>query len=351
MFSQKQTVFYNKDFKLELLTYDEEHILKCGEIFRHSNGNLSMTCVHCDLIEFSSFSDYAIHVDKHYNLLLNEKAINSFAKESNTLEFINTYQAPKTKYYAPKMDALPVMEEFTKNRGSPQRMVQNKRDLLSFVRPAVRQQRPDCQKKWYSCDYCDEKFSTKQVLIDHMMDVHQMGHGCEYCGKQFKYKQNLAEHIRCHTGERPYACTICPAHFASSNTMRTHIRYHKGEKPFLCSECGKSFTVRNQLTRHVQLKHSDEAFLLRERYPCTLCNRKYMHPRKLRDHMLSHNNERNIVCDICSKAFTLRKHIVQHMQLHSGVKSYTCRYCSATFAQAAGRRNHEKYNHESTIAV
>lgn len=207
--------------------------------------------------------------------------------------------------------------------------------------------RPDCKKcelQIPRCDFCDLVFPRRAELQLHMWTVHTIGFPCRVCGRNFMLKHNRKSHEETHAGKRPFQCEYCPSTFSLKTSLNDHTKLHTGERPFLCTICGKGCVSNAKLNGHVKRVHPAEPI----RYSCSICSEEFSNSYHLRRHKeKQHNIGVHICsCDICKRVFTNRKCLVQHMKIHTGNKPYKCRYCDMTFAQAAGKRGHERNKHE-----
>lgn len=210
----------------------------------------------------------------------------------------------------------------------------------------------ECQKcndqkkysKIFQCDDCKVVFPRRSELQLHMWTAHSIGYPCHVCGRHFMLSSNRNAHEKTHTGKRPHQCQYCQRTFTLRTSLNDHTKLHTGERPFLCTICGNGFVSNAKLNTHTKRVHSTEP----NRYPCSICGEKFGKIYHLKQHKeKQHNLGLNICsCDICKRIFTNRKCLVQHMKIHTGKKTYKCRYCDMTFAQAAGRRGHERNKHE-----
>lgn len=214
--------------------------------------------------------------------------------------------------------------------------------------PKHKRRAPPIRKR-FKCKHCDEEFVYSIEFRKHSWTTHNIGTKCRFCDRQFYDRGNLNVHERTHTGELPFQCTYCSRAFNTSTTLKIHIMaHHEDNRPLLCTLCGKRFINNQKLNLHTKECHTTDII-----YTCTLCDATFDTRQRLYRHRRSiHNNHKNMVltCDICKRQFNTRKYLVQHMNIHTGQKLYKCRYCDLSFAQAAGKRGHERSKHED-IAI
>ena len=64
----------------------------------------------------------------------------------------------------------------------------------------------------YTCDLCDEKFSTKKRLYGHRK-IHTEIHTCDVCDKSFSRNKDLRVHKLEHGEKKKFVCDHCPYSF------------------------------------------------------------------------------------------------------------------------------------------
>lgn len=60
------------------------------------------------------------------------------------------------------------------------------------------------------------KFNLKRDLINLFV-------GCKFCSKRFSISKNAKVHLRVHTKERPFSCNHCNQKFSYKSTLKQHL--------------------------------------------------------------------------------------------------------------------------------
>ncbi|KAM8866475.1 uncharacterized protein ACB058_007375 isoform 2-T2 [Synchiropus picturatus] len=160
---------------------------------------------------------------------------------------------------------------------------------------------------------------------------------CSKCGRQFLYQKRLACHIRT-CGEKIFPCTVCGTHFAKKGVLKEHVLTHSEERPFCCSNCGKRFHDRQNLKRHSRV-HTDE-----KPFMCTDCGRCFARRETLKSHMKSHTGEKPFSCSECERCFALSESLKSHMRIHTGEKPFRCTQCGKCFSQRGALSSHKRHH-------
>lgn len=130
----------------------------------------------------------------------------------------------------------------------------------------------------FKCSVCKVKFGSLSLLEVHLrthfnyvnydvcnmkVDVAKMKQhlcgadnhiDCDYCEQKFTSTQQLIEHLKTHNGNtKIYRCSKCSKSFTMEFLAKIHQRYHEENfKPFACSDCSKTFKLSNELYQHKQ---------------------------------------------------------------------------------------------------
>lgn len=149
---------------------------------------------------------------------------------------------------------------------------------------------PNCKKGFHRQDYLKRHIETH-----HGANV-KGEVSCEVCSKSFKSKKYLKSHLKSHENPKPLTCKFCNEIFSNRNDLNDHLaKVHQDEKPYLCSECGLKF-VRNDylvihMRRHLGIKP----------YKCRFCDKGFPRATDLNVHERYHTNEKTHLCNLCGK--------------------------------------------------
>ena len=107
---------------------------------------------------------------------------------------------------------------------------------------------------------------------------------------------------------KPHRCTVCERTFTSPSKLKEHFRIHTGEEPFSCDTCGATFKNKNHLTCHERIHTGAKPFV------CGICGNAFAQSSTLSRHMLAHSDVRPYSCETCGKAFKLNSHLKNHIR-------------------------------------
>ena len=142
----------------------------------------------------------------------------------------------------------------------------------------------------FKCDICGDRFAIKSGLTRHMATIHAESKdwvcSISSCNKQFATKQILEQHLRNVHGvktktenedDRPFECLKCHRRFLTQPDLDTHIQTrHKLKKPFRCPSCKikKTFITKDKLKTHWLKYHAGKAWVSPQKRPAHEDERK-----------------------------------------------------------------------------
>lgn len=81
------------------------------------------------------------------------------------------------------------------------------------------------------------------------------------------------------------------------------------------------------------------------RHTCSICGRKYLTKKSLREHAKKHFQKR-AKCDICGKTYRNENVLKTHISLHTGPQPYICQPCGKGFIFLSSLKQHLKIDHK-----
>ncbi|KAG8173147.1 hypothetical protein JTE90_009840 [Oedothorax gibbosus] len=187
------------------------------------------------------------------------------------------------------------------------------------------------------CQLCDQQFTLKRELKEHLSDVHGETklHKCPVCRNGYRSKYILQQHMFTHSEEKTYVCEICDKRFTMRATLQMHLVTHSDERPFECEQCDKRFKRNADLKVHLAEVHRPQNLIF-----CPVCNKQYRQ-RTIKRHMRTHSGEKPYTCDICGRKFSLKEHLKTHSLVHTGERPFACGICNKAFGLKATRDKHQ----------
>lgn len=190
----------------------------------------------------------------------------------------------------------------------------------------------------FSCEICDEKFSSKEKLDEHAqhhldgepeMESNQAGqNGEEENDKEEAEFSKESLQIECLDEQMDEQMEDVNPLAEVEAKPEIHL--------YSCTQCDAGFDTQGMFTKHMQ-EHDVKP------YTCDVCGNGFTQNGSLKQHMFIHTGERPYKCDICGRGFTQSKSLTFHMRRHTGEKPFQCEQCDLSFrvrdALKVGARN------------
>lgn len=126
-------------------------------------------------------------------------------------------------------------------------------------------------------------------------------------------KRALKKHqAEAHSGGRAFECSICKKKLLHHRSLRDHKLTHANAKLHECTICGKGFPRSSSLRTHMIVHTADSPFV------CDLCPARFKRSSVLKTHKLTHTGVRKFECDICKHRFHLKGALKHHILAHYG---------------------------------
>ncbi|PVU97887.1 hypothetical protein BB561_000279 [Smittium simulii] len=240
-------------------------------------------------------------------------------------------------------------------------------------------------KNIYTCKYCNKSYAKPSKLEEHIrthtgerpykcmfpgcdkaymrlshLTVHTRSHddkserkykcSIEGCNASFNTNQHLKRHISSHNNEKPYKCTFegCNQSFSKHNLLHAHLCKHNGTNPYKCTfeNCGKSFTTPSKLKAHEQTHN------LTPKYMCgySNCFSKFTKLVDLKAHIKESHKLLDLECPVCNKKFSRNDVLKDHMQTHQQDRQiFSCSYpgCNRFYYKESSVNTHIRSFHQN----
>ncbi|CAG7706988.1 unnamed protein product [Allacma fusca] len=140
---------------------------------------------------------------------------------------------------------------------------------------------------------------------------------------------------RKHLSTDMVSCNVCGGQILQRN-LKNHMLSHQQEREAVCELCGLAFKSILNLRSHQKHTHSTERLFL-----CNICGKAFKRNQHLLDHQIvTHSDSREFKCEECNKSFKSKRNLRQHLHLHEGIK-FNCEKCGAAFTRKDNLKVHK----------
>uniref|UniRef100_A0A1B0C0G4 C2H2-type domain-containing protein n=1 Tax=Glossina palpalis gambiensis TaxID=67801 RepID=A0A1B0C0G4_9MUSC len=89
-------------------------------------------------------------------------------------------------------------------------------------------------------------------------------------------------------------------------------------------------SIKCSQAKNLNKKQYQNEFL---KFECLVCSKNFSNGNSLRQHKITHTEERKHTCGLCHRAFKRRNGLLQHLKgFHLQVKPFTCPVCAHSYA-------------------
>ena len=219
--------------------------------------------------------------------------------------------------------------------------------------------------KRYKCDQCDQDFSRKGSLKEHIRTKHQIVQKlvCPICHWESSNSIYLKKHIKRMHQVKTIPCGKCSQMFATVGMLNSHKKQVHVSKSFECDQCNKKYKTQTSLNAHIRSihektipcdvctqmfstvgmlqVHKKQVHVLKS-FECDQCKKGYNTERTLKGHKEAvHENKKNWFCKACPYSSYTKTNFKMHMRIHTGEKPYQCNKCLAQFRQQTQLHRHK----------
>lgn len=280
-------------------------------------------CQNC----FIKFNEY----DEHQTLARQIQEELTLLYRRETPDYID--EKPEVKieledcYYAFEENVEVV--EYSQSILETQEQVQICYDEPDDVKPKTSSKAPPVvktQRKSNESNRADKDAGLIVVMINGVKH-----YKCEFCGKKdFTSRSRIKTHRLIHTSERNFMCQECGSSFKTMNCLKNHSRLHNNIF-YYCDLCMARFKGKHELRCHMDAVHLGKKDQLVVEFICVatfyqaftfsvcqICGKAFSRDKTLRQHLMYHQNERNIVCEVCGFKTVNKPKMTRHMKSHTG---------------------------------
>lgn len=290
--------------------------LKIGEIFQLRDNSLSMCCVHC-LQEFQYFTEFSLHIQDHY--LSGEIAQLKEIKEEIPTE-IDREDLTQTNI---------IIESDVKcevNEGEVDDIF-NDDSMLNYYSDGDDDTLAEL-KEDLTENTTETSAETKSIVEGTDYEKVNNKFKCLTCDYRISKWKNLKNHLQIHSNAKDVVCPICSKLFGAVQYVRKHVhrthninitteeirRAQPTSKP-VAIDVPQSESESKSKSKSEQRTYTDgiEYRSIDNKFQCLTCNRIMMKFDHMKEHLLTHTSEKNVLCPFCAQAFITESYVRKHV--------------------------------------
>ena len=229
----------------------------------------------------------------------------------------------------------------------------------------------DNEAKLLTCIECPSEFNSKDILTDHIIQVHHCKVKCKLCSKDYDILA-LKKHYSEDHLSNTFACDKCDKAFVTEDVLKTH-QTEKHELFCVCGICKQGFQSMKELGKHfeehelqpnslekIHSKHLEKkpettkktiaketiqrkktTKIIPKKYTCGLCDKSFENIFLRSDH-IAFTHEKGHKCDICDKVFIEAFALQVHLKAGTYREDNECDFCNRRFVSSCGKTAHMK---------
>jgi uncharacterized Zn-finger protein len=188
----------------------------------------------------------------------------------------------------------------------------------------------------FQCPLCLHYFKNGVILKRHVLRNSCFKQfHCPHCPKSFRSGDKLENHKN--FCEKPSECTVCGKSFPTMYRLKQHSITHSDDRPFPCKSCDKTFSRLSDVKVHSRIHTGDRP------YKCKECSLNFITSSNLATHVAVHQDIRRFHCLMCPKAFKLLQTLKKHEYCHQDrIRAHSCSTCGQSFVEKGNLAMHEK---------
>ena len=199
------------------------------------------------------------------------------------------------------------------------------------------------ESKLITDDMREEDMDDKKTLRDANHEIF-----CVRCEMVFDTKEEMIYHMESMHINRTcvkmnnnegYLCTECGRQFPNNSLLKEHRLTHTEERPHVCNICDKGFKRTSALLTHIRGVHAPSSD-----HKCPICDKTFRAKLYLDRHvkLVHYRQHKNYKCNVCQKEFTSISGMSYHRKTHKPRKGLKCPRCSRVYMCKSTLNSHMK---------